>query len=417
MRMDQNRAFARYVQESPAQKEWAPPAGADIFMTIAVDEKLTRAMPTRLVIILIPLAFALIGIALRYAAFAAINADSTFLGFVSGMCRWDCGWYVTLAQKGYDPFPIPSMINAGNWAFFPLYPMFVGVLRIVTGLPTMLVATIASITLTWAAVVIAWPLFHNNFRAYVLYSAFLLAGPFSIYFTTFYTEVMFLLWITCVFVALQQRNYLAAGLFAALLSATRIVGVFIVFAIVLQVWLDHRKDGGTFKSFVTGIWTRTDVLLAIFIAPLGLFGYMAYLHYQVGDALAFQHTQRAWGRPMGNPAFYVWQGLTRFPTTGWIPTVSQQLAFTAVTGLVMSVVLAIRKQYGAALFCAICLTLPLFAGLASVLRFTVGLAPISILAMVLLSRWRWSFWAGLALILVTDYLFVAGWLGGYLTLV
>jgi hypothetical protein len=324
---------------------------------------------------------------------------------------------VAIVENGYDSFPVPKMINAGNWAFFPLYPMTIAVLHGLTGLPIMIVAMTTSVLLTWAAAVISWPLFDKNLRAYVLYSAFLLCGPFSMYFTTFFTEVMFVLFIICVFVALKNKQYLAAGIFAALLSATRIVGVFIVLAIVLQIYLDHRERGGTLRSFATGIWKRPDLLLAIFVAPLGLFTYMAYLHFHIGDALAFSHVQIAWGRATGNPITYVWQALTTVPESGFWPTVAQQLGLAAVTGMALTIVLVLRRQYPAALFCAVCVGLPLFAGMGSMVRFVVALAPLVITLMILLARWRLTYFATLAVFVWTSYYVTMVWTEGHLSLV
>ncbi|MEO5806272.1 hypothetical protein [Devosia sp.] len=389
-------------------------------MTTAIPAPIsaTRSMPVGLAVVSIPLLFVVLGLAIRYAAFYTGHPGATAAEFAQGLCRWDCGWYVRIAETGYDPFPVPTMINAGNWAFFPFYPTVIGVLRLIfVGAPTMVIATVASIIFTWIAVVVAWPLFERNWRAYTLYAAFLLSGPFSIYFTTFYTEVMFLLLITCVFAALKRQNYLLAGCFAALLSATRIVGVFIVFAIVLQAYLDHRAQGGTFKSFLTTIWTRTDLLLGIFIAPLGLFIYMAFLHYKIGDALAFQHDQRAWGRVTGSPFGYLWKALTNFPGSGFIPSASQQLAVGSIAGIALSIWLGFRKQLPAAVFCGICLVLPLFAGMASMMRFVAGLPPLSIELMKLLSRNKVSTVLFLLLFLVLDFEFTLGWLGGALALV
>lgn len=97
-------------------------------------------------------------------------------------------------------------------------------------------------------------------------------------------------------------------------------------------------------------------MLAIFIAPLGLFAYMAYLHWQIGDALAFSHVQRAWGRATGSPLDYLWTALSNMPETGWLPTVSQQLGAAWLVGAAMVVVMAIRRQFGAAVFCLVCIT-------------------------------------------------------------
>jgi len=162
---------------------------------------------------------------------------------------------------------------------------------------------------------------------------------------------------------------------------------------------------------------RPDQLLAIFIAPLGLFAYMAYLHWHIGDALAFSHVQRAWGRASGSPLGYLWTALTTFPKEGWVPTTAQQLAMAWLVGFAMIVVMAIRRQFAAALFCLVCITLPLFAGMASMLRFVVGLAPVTITAMDLLSRRLWLFLPALGLILVGGYFGTVGWLTRVLTLV
>lgn len=395
------------------------PAGVGLWGTIlaTLEQAQSRTQRTDLTLLLIPVGFALVGLVVRYLAYSQTVGGASLAGFADGLCRWDCGWYVRLSEEGYDPFPVPSMINAGNWAFFPLYPMLIAALRTVTGMPTMVVATATSIALSIAAVRMSWPLLGKDLRAYALFSAFLLAGPFAAYFATFYTEVLFLTLTIAVFAALQRRNFLLAGLLAALLSGTRIVGVFIVLAIVVEAFVEHRERGGSLAGFVPAVLRRPALLLGIFIAPLGLFAYMAYLHWQIGDALAFSHVQRAWGRATGNPLTYLWNALTNFPRDSWVPTVSQQLGVAWLVGFAMTIVMAIRRQFGAALFCLICLTLPLFAGMASMLRFVVGLAPVTLTAMTLLARWPALYYGALILFIVGGYFGTVGWLTGVLTLV
>lgn len=386
-------------------------------MSDAVALRPARTLPLGLVLVLIPLAFAIAGLAIRYLAFAATVHDASLANFAQGMCRWDCAWYVKLSQTGYDPFPVPTMINAGNWAFFPLYPILVAIVRTLTGLETIVAATGLSILLCIVSARVAWPLLGKDLRAYTLFAAFLLAGPFSIWFTTFYTEVLFLLLTLCVFAALQKKQFLLAGLFAALLSATRIVGVFIVFAILIEIWQPHRAAGGSWRDFVPAVLKQPTHLLALFVAPLGLFAYMAYLHVHIGDALAFSHVQRAWSRPSGNPLVFVWNALTSFPKEGWIPTPSQQLAVATIIGYVLSIILLVKKRYGMAVYALICLTLPLFAGMASVLRFTAALAPMPLMLTELLARRRWLFAVALLGLLAAGYFTTIGWLTGYLSLV
>ncbi len=375
----------------------------------------TLALPTTL--ILIPLAAAVLGLLVRYVGYASVVQDASLADFADGLCRWDCQWYVRIAEQGYDPFPVPSMVNAGNWAFFPLFPMLVGLLRLLTGLPTMLVATATSIAISVGAARLAWPLLGRDLRAYAIFSAFLLCGPFSIYFTTFYTEVLFLFLTVSVFAALHRQNFLLAGVLAALLSATRIVGVFIFLALLLEMWRAHRAAGGTLRTALPELFRRADWLLALAVAPLGLFAYMAYLHWLIGDALAFSHVQRAWGRPMGNPAVFVWNALTKFPETGLVPTVPQQLALATLTGYALTAILVLKKRYAMAVFCVVCLTLPLFAGMASMLRFVAGLAPLPLLLSEVLARHRWLTLAALICLPIAGYFGTRGWLTGYLTLV
>lgn len=386
-------------------------------MSDAVALRPSRTLPIGLVLVLIPLALAIAGLAIRYLAYAATVDDPSIANFAQGMCRWDCAWYVKLSQTGYDPFPVPTMINAGNWAFFPLYPILVAIVRTLTGLQTIVAATGLSIVLCIVSARVAWPLLGKDLRAYTLFSAFLLAGPFSIWFTTFYTEVLFLLLSLCVFAALQKKRFLLAGIFAALLSATRIVGVFIVFAILIEIWQSHRAAGGSWRDFVPAVLKQPAHLLALFIAPLGLFAYMAYLHFQIGDALAFSHVQRAWSRPTGNPVVFVWNALTSFPKQGWLPTPPQQLAVAVLVGSALSIVLLVKKRYGMAVYALICLTLPLFAGMASVLRFTAALAPMPLMLTELLASRRWLFAVALLTFLAAGYLTTIGWLTGYLSLV
>lgn len=386
-------------------------------MTDAVALRSSRTLSRDVTLVLIPLTAAVVGVVIRYFAYAATVDGATLANFADGLCRWDCPWYVHLAEVGYDGFPTPKLTNGGNWAFFPLYPLIVGFLRSLTALPTMVVATATSIAFSIGAVRTAWPLLGRDLYAYTLFSVFLLAGPFSIYFTTFYTEVLFLFLTVCVFAELRQRRFLLAGLLAGGLSATRIVGAFIVFAILVEVWLAHREKGGTWRDFVPAVFARPDILLGFAIAPLGLFAYMAFLHFQVGDALAFQHVQRAWGRPFGLPPVFVWEALLHGPKEGWVPTPSQILGVTTILGYGLAIVLLVKRRFAMATYALVALTLPLFAGMASMLRFVSGLAPLPLLLCELLGRNRIVFAVALLAMLVGAWFGTVGWLTEYLALV
>ncbi len=375
------------------------------------------AVPGWAVRLAIIVVFAGLGLLIRFLAYRFAVPDAEPVDFFKVMCRWDCEWYVRLAEEGYDPFPTPKMINAANWAFFPLYPMLVGLLRQLTGLPTLQLSGAVSILVSMGTALVAWPLLGRNLRAFTLFAAFLLAGPFSFYFTTFFTETLFIFLTVAVFAALQRRHWLLAGVLAAGLSATRIVGVFIVFAILWEVWVAHRERGGTWRDVIPATLARPELVLTFALAPLGLFAYMAFLHFHIGDALAFQHVQRAWGRPFGLPPVFIWNGLTNLPGEGWWPTASQFLAAASVAGYLLIAGLVLTGRIGMAIYAFIALTLPLFAGLASMVRFVAGMGPLSLLLADLLGRSRVGFVLGMLLLLVGGWYGTHGWLDWNLALV
>lgn len=370
-----------------------------------------------LFVLLTPLLFLVLGTLIRFAAFRFQLPDEPVTRYFDEMCRWDCHWYVKMAEEGYNRFPVPNRVSAGNWAFFPFYPMLVGIIAKLIPLPTIVVGSLVSLLTAYAAVVVAWPLLGKDRRAYTLYAAFMFSGPVSFYFTTFFTEVMFVLLTTLVFRFLARSNYLAAAGTAALLSATRIVGVFVAISIGVQALADYRRVNGSWRGVIGGILGQPKLVLAIFIAPLGLFVYMAFLHYWVGDGFAFSHTQRAWGRIIDNPAHYLWQGLTNFSGDGLRPSPSQILALSACAGLTMAAVLAWRRQWAAAVFAFLAIIIPLAAGLASMLRFMAGMAPLVITLMTLLARRRWIYATSMLVLLVGAWFTTLAWLGGNIALV
>jgi hypothetical protein len=374
-------------------------------------------IPLPVALATIPLGFILLGLVIRYLAYAAAVPDESIGGFANGLCQWDCAWYIHIAERGYDPYPIPKMLGAGNWAFFPLMPMLVGFAHAIVQQPTIWVATILSIALSYVTALIAWPLLERNLRAYTLFSAYLLAGPFSIYFTTIYTEVLFILLSTATLLMLQRRNYVGAGLFAGLLSATRIVGVVMALAMLVQAFVDHRTAGRSFASFIPAVLKRPDIVLGLFLAPLGLALYIVFLQHWMGDGLAFLHVQRAWARAYGNPAVFVWDALTSWPKGSLVPTAPQQLATAVLVGFGLTALLAWRRQWAAASFAVICMVIPLFAGMASTMRFTAALAPLAILACLLLAKNRYVFVLSLIGFFVADYFVAVNWIGGALSLV
>jgi hypothetical protein len=361
----------------------------------------------------LPLGLLIFGVVLRYVAYATTTPTPSPGGSVDAMCVWDCFWYGDIVLHGYQPYP--ENLNFGgpagiaNWAFFPAYPLLIAGFRALTQLSPPVLGAIVSPLLTFGAVIASWPLLKGDKRAYALFAVLLLAGPFSFYFSILYSESLFLLLTVVGFVLLGQRRYIAAGLVGAALSATRTVGVLFVFAIAIEFLVELRAAKVPWRGIVGATLKRPDAVLGIFLAPLGLFAFMAWLYLTTGDALGFMHIQRGWDRALVNPFMALWGGLTgegREPGQHDL----QALAVVSVIGLLLCVVMFVRREYAAAVFSSLCLVLALANGVESMLRFVVALAPVCIVFCRLLAARQWLFIVSLGPLIALDFELTIGWM-------
>jgi hypothetical protein len=301
------------------------------------------------------------GVLLRYGAYYFETGDLSLTGYVGALCQWDCRLYNELAYNGYESSAQPD--GGANWAFFPLFPIMLSLFHFITGLSFIGSGAVLSQCCIGLAAAFARPLFKNDISGYWVFCTLLIAGPLSFYYSTGLTEALFVMLTVIVLVCLQRGNYLAAGVAAGLLSATRVTGIFIVLPIMVQTVIDYRR----------GTRTIGRALVALLLAPIGLIAFMIYLYVHVGDPLAFVHVQSVWGRSLHSPFFWMQWGLRR-GSSG----LGFWLIVTAMGALTMCVVMALRGALGAALFCAASLTLALSTGPDSMPRFVAGLVPLTI---------------------------------------
>ena len=363
--------------------------------------------------ILLPIYLMVIGLLLRYAVYVRTTNHWAFTDYLRSMCVYDCNAYERLSLYGYEGRPSGfDKGDANNWAFFPLYSILVWALNRVTGLSMLVGGSILTCLLSAWAAILSWPLFDGRFRAYILFCAFLFIGPLSYYFATLYTEALFILLTVSGFVLLRQRNYVAAGLTGSLMSATRSTGLLFAAAILIAAYQNHLKDGGGFRSFMRTLWKRTDLLLAVGLVPVGISIFAIYLWFHSGDALAFVHIQRAWGRAFQDPFGNLWSALVvQFQTYNNYSNISTDLAFglAAIIGIALSAVMAWKGRWDWALFSLFGVLLPLSTNTYSMIRFVVGLAPVLITASLLLSRWKWLFYVLLPVMLIADVFLLPVW--------
>jgi hypothetical protein len=292
----------------------------------------------------------------------------------SDLCAWDCGWYKSIVEHGYDIEPHGhSKGDAANWAFFPALPFIAKALFHIFGL-----SAASSLVLTgkvFFLLSIFW--FIKFVRVYNPVVPAWLSGmivafsPYAIYGNVGYTEPVFLFWTCSFFYFLKQKEYVKSGLCGAVLTSARVAGLFAIFSYLVS----------TVKRFYSNPETRLDIMLGVLLIPLGLACFMLLLYVLVGDSLAFSHIQRAWGRNPQNPLWIISKGLHGSAFDVYSTA-------TALAAIFLSLVLIGQRRYELAVFSLTCSVVPLSTGLWSLTRYVWWQAPLLLLVAELVQRTR-----------------------------
>lgn len=197
---------------------------------------------------------------------------SNFLIYPWG--NFDGIYYLYIAGSGYTPD------NAG---FFPLYPMLVKIFSLnsqVFSFNQFLTAITLSSLFFLLSLIMLHRLIKLDYSNNIAMSTILaiLVFPTSFFFASIYSESLFLLLLILSFYFARKRNWLLASIFAALLTATRLVGIAIIPALVYEFYLQNK--------------TIVDrKLLPILMTPLGILSYVWFNYSQLGDSFRFLKAQ------------------------------------------------------------------------------------------------------------------------------
>jgi Mannosyltransferase (PIG-V) len=234
----------------------------------------------------------------RVATFLAVAASGwLFVGsevhrptpFLQRWARWDWEHFQVIAQYGYDGPP-------GGWrvpleAFFPGLPLAVRLVHVLVGNWTLAGLLISFVAGAVAVVTLAKLADLDNpagtgERAVLL----LLLSPCAVFLAAGYTEALFMAFALPAWLAARRGNWMLAGLLGAGASTTRISGVFLGAALVVEFLT--ARDGRR-------RWSQLPWLV---LPGVPVLAYFAYLHSRTGDWMAWQHAQeRGWYRDFTNP--------------------------------------------------------------------------------------------------------------------
>lgn len=167
-------------------------------------------------------------------------------GYLAVMTGWDGQWYRVIAEQGY-PAVLPRVgwggIDMNPWAFFPVFPMSVGLIMTVTGLPFALVAPLLSTAIGFAAMHLLFKLVDQAVGRWeaivaVVATCFFIASP---AFSASYTESTALLGVVTVLWLLRGRRYAWVAVALLVLSLSRNVVIAMVPVIIAHAVVRWRQ--------------------------------------------------------------------------------------------------------------------------------------------------------------------------------
>jgi hypothetical protein len=198
--------------------------------------------------------------------------------------KWDSGWYGFIADHGY-PNNLNVEAGGNRWAFFPGWPYLVRATQLMFGGTWQRNGIILSILLGFLSIIVLDMLVSDQFGNEVAEKTIVLflVQPAAAALSMVYSEVLFIPAAFACMLFLGRRRWLLAGIAAAVASGTRISGIAVIAACLVEAVLQWRRDG-SFRPF-----------LAPALAPLGLVSFFVYQRIRVGRWDAYQHAQSYWG--------------------------------------------------------------------------------------------------------------------------
>ncbi|WP_278367295.1 hypothetical protein [Acetobacter orientalis] len=273
-------------------------------------------------------------------------------------CQWDCAWYMGVAQNGYSEHPIvqgPLRLGQANWAFFPLYPLLVKFMSLITTVSIHYAGFYVNVFF-WLILVML--IYKNNSLIGVqidpiLFSLFLIVYPLNIWYFSQYSEAIYGILLMSSIIYLRNKNVYYASFFCFLLSLSRPTGFVITICLAFWWLCQNYKN--------KKIMTLKESMLLISVAGFGLSLFVLYLFYKTGDGFAFSHIQLAWGRQFKIFPIHIIQSLCSFKHLDNV--------LMAVLGVVLVIWMALVGRRLSALLVGVTIFLATSTGMQSIGRF------------------------------------------------
>lgn len=346
-----------------------------------------------------------------FLALGSVPLQQNFLGgglssylnkpFLWAWGNFDGEHYLSIAYQGYQPL---------TYFFFPVYPLTIAfIAKFLGGSFTSLAVSgllISNISFL-VALIGLWKLIKLDYKKDIARLAILLlfAFPTSFYFGSIYTESLFLALAVWSFYCARKKKWIVAGILGAFLTATRVVGLAIVPALLVEAYLQRREN----KKL-----NLLPVAIGIVLSILGIFTYMFYLNKVTGDPLEFFHNVSIFGEQRSSSLVLLPQVFYRYffkilPNINYsyfpVVFVTYLEIITALVFLGLTIASFIKLRLSYAFYLAVGYIIPTLSGsFSSFHRYVLILFPAFILSAIWLSKRKEWLKAIIFLILVLGLL-------------
>ncbi|OGK30460.1 hypothetical protein A3F29_00455 [Candidatus Roizmanbacteria bacterium RIFCSPHIGHO2_12_FULL_33_9] len=209
-----------------------------------------------------------------------IPLNRGYLGSVP-WANFDGVHYLSIAENGYGIY---------QQAFFPFFPLMLKFLSFIF-LGNYIIAGLVIAHLSFfIALYFFYKLIKLDYSEKIASWSvlFLIFFPTSFFFASIYTESLLLIFVILSFYLARKKNFILAGVIAGFASATKLVGIFLLPALILEFYLQN-KDRIYLKSYIL------NLISIIVLSSSGLVAYIFYLWKVYGDPLLFVHSLSAFG--------------------------------------------------------------------------------------------------------------------------
>lgn len=221
--------------------------------------------------------------AARLAMWAAIFIFSNLFRHYT-LNPWDGGWYLLAARHGWPHHVLPGSggVAQDTLAFFPGFPTVIRVVHLVLPLSWTRSGQVAAFLTEVVMVAGVWLLTRDVWGPEVadrgVVALCFFPGAFIL--AMMYSEPLTIAAAAFCLLALRRRQWVLAGLAAAVADATRVIGVALIVACAWEAFWAIRRDRN---------WRS---LSALVISPAGIVGWFAYLWASTGARLAWFDTEK-----------------------------------------------------------------------------------------------------------------------------